>query len=825
MKPILLVDGHSVLYRSHYAFANRPLRNSRGMNTSAVFGFTNTLRKLLKKWQPEYCAVVFDAPGKTFRHEKFDQYKIQRPPMPEELGAQIPLVKQVVAAMGITSFEVGGVEADDVLGTMARHLSTDGHEVILVTSDKDMLQLVDKLVTTYDPWQDRRLRPPDVRSKFGVEPTRIADYLALTGDASDNVPGVPGIGPKRAVAVLAKHGTLEAAIGEEPRLQSHREVALLSLDLVRIRTDVDVRFELEDARVREESPEELRRLYEELEFGSLLRELPRENEANFETELLKGELDLGDARMVGFSWDPEAGLCFSTDESRIVLVPEEDEVSHRRLLEAEGVLKVCFDLKDALRLAWEQGLDIEPPFMDIGVAAWLVDPNRHSYRAEELLVWGGKVVDGGGPPASSAQALSLAKRVRPELAALGLDDILNEIEMPLVPILARMEQRGLKIDRGYLSELETELEKKQQACQQRIWDAAGTEFNISSPRQLAGVLFDRLGLPKGKKTKTGYSTSVSVLKGLAERHPVVRNVLEFRELAKLCNTYIKPLLQAAHPDTARVHASFNQTGAATGRLSSSNPNLQNIPIRTEIGRRMRAGFVAEEGNVLISADYSQIELRVLAHVSGDEALKAAFVQGEDIHVQTAATVFGCAPESVTPEQRRMAKVVNYGLIYGMGDFGLSSRMEMPLDQARGFLDDYMARFRGVADWRDEVVRQAEAEGYVRTVSGRVRPIPGIAAKNRNVVEAAKRAATNAPIQGSAADIVKKAMISLDNRLLEAGILPGMLVQVHDELLFEVPGGLSETACGIVKEEMEQAWQLDVPLVVDIGTGRDWGEAH
>ena len=824
MKPILLVDGHSVLYRSHYAFANRPLRNSRGMNTSAVFGFTNTLRKLLKKWQPEYCAVVFDAPGKTFRHEKFDQYKIQRPPMPEELGAQIPLVKQVVAAMGITSFEVGGVEADDVLGTMARRLSGDGHEVILVTSDKDMLQLVDKLVTTYDPWQDRRLRPPDVRRKFGVEPTRIADYLALTGDTSDNVPGVPGIGPKRAVAVLAKHGTLEDAIGEEPRIQPHREVALLSLDLVRIRTDVDVRFELEDARVREESPEELRRLYEELEFGSLLRELPRENEANSETELLKGELDLGDARMVGFSLDPEAGLCFSTDESRIVLVPEGDEVSHRRLLEAGGVLKACFDLKDALRLAWEQGLDIEPPFMDIGVAAWLVDPNRRSYSAEDLLVWGGKVVR-GGTSARPAQALSLAKMVGPELTAVGLDDVLNEIEMPLVPVLARMEARGLRIDRGYLSELRTELERKQQDCQQRIWDAAGTEFNIGSPKQLAQVLFEKFGLPRGRRTKTGYSTSVSVLKGLADRHPVVREVLEFRELAKLCNTYIGPLLRAADPDTSRVHARFNQTGAATGRLSSSNPNLQNVPIRTEVGRRIRTGFVAGEGNVLVSADYSQIELRVLAHVSGDKALKAAFAQGEDIHVQTAATVFGCAPESVTPEQRRMAKVVNYGLIYGMGDFGLSSRMEMPLDQARGFLDDYMARFRGVADWRDEVVRQAEAEGYVRTVSGRVRPIPGIAAKNRNVAEAAKRAATNAPIQGSAADIIKRAMIRLDRRLLEAGILPGMLVQVHDELLFEVPGSQSASACAIVKEEMEQAWQLDVPLVVDIGTGRDWGEAH
>jgi DNA polymerase-1 len=419
----------------------------------------------------------------------------------------------------------------------------------------------------------------------------------------------------------------------------------------------------------------------------------------------------------------------------------------------------------------------------------------------------------------------LQRQLSPQISAMGLDPVCEGLEMPLIPVLARMEERGMRVDAGFLKSVSTELRGKRELSERAIWDIAGVEFNVGSPKQLSSVLFDRLGLPKGRKTKTGYSTSSSALEDLRPRHPVVEHVLEYRELAKLIGTYVEPLLERTDPRTRRVHAEFNQTGTATGRLSAANPNIQSIPTRSDVGRSLRRAFVAEPGSVLLSADYSQIELRVLAHMSGDRELKKAFEAGEDVHVNTAAAVFGLAPAAVTPEHRRLAKVVNYGLLYGMGDFGLSSRMTIPVEQARAFLTDYMRHFAGVAEWRDKTLEQARTDGYVRTLAGRIRPVPEVLSRNRNVAAGAERAALNAPIQGTAADIIKRAMLDVADALKNAGIGGGMVAQIHDELLFEMPEDQSEPAATVVRHGMQNAWELDVPLVVDIGSGKNWSEAH
>lgn len=819
---VLLVDGHSLIYRSFFAFSNRPLRDSKGRNTSAVFGFFKTMRKLLEGWRPAYCAVVYDAPGPTFRHEQYGDYKIQRPPTPEELVQQMPIVKKLVAAWGITSLEVPGVEADDVLGTLARLFEENGRRVVVVSSDKDVLQLVGGDTTVYDPWLDLRYGPDQVKEKLGVLPSQVPDYLALVGDQSDNVPGVRGIGPKRARAILEKYCTLQQALAEDPGLAQSREAAELSLGLVQLATDLALEVELADLILKPPDRDVLHHLLDELEFHSLLAGFVGNEEEPVDVRQVEGPV-IPDSGRLAFWLDKDIAW-FTTDGKTAQEFPVTD-VNLRALLGVSRALKAGIDIKRQLLELGVSGLDIAAPFVDVAVMAWLVDPNRRGYGLEELLPWAGKNPRGERGPGAAVGVWDLLGWLEPQVSALGLQAVLDELEMPLVPVLARMEERGVMIDAKYFRGLEGELSGELAAVERRVWQLAGVEFNVRSPQQLAEVLFERLKLPHGRKLKTGYSTNLSVLSGLADRHPVVQEVLRFRELTKLIGTYLSPLLTAARAGTSRVHAEFNQTGASTGRLSSSNPNLQNIPIRTEEGRRIRAGFIAGDGNVLVSADYSQIELRVLAHLSGDEELRAAFERGDDIHIQTAAAVFGVEPAAVSQEQRRMAKVVNYGLIYGMGDFGLSSRMKIPLEEARGFLDDYMAKFQGVARWRDHLLAEAGETGVVRTLSGRIRPVPGVTSRNRNVADAARRAAINAPVQGSAADIIKRAMIRLEERFRMERIQPGMLIQVHDELLFEVPAGRLEEACRPVRQEMECAWQLDVPLVVDIGTGQNWGEAH
>lgn len=819
MKPrLLLIDGHSVAYRSYFAFIRAPLRDSHGRNTSAVFGFANTLRKLLEEQRPSHCAVAFDAPGPTFRHERYRDYKIQRPATPDELAEQLPLVKRLVTTWGITACEKPGVEADDLLGTLAKRAQAEGFEVVIVSSDKDLLQMVGPGVTVNDPWLGVSYGPEEVRGKLGVGPELVVDYLALTGDASDNVPGVPGIGPKRARALLERHGGLDRVLEQEPKLAGEREKAELSRELVRIDTGVELAVAVEGLRLGKRDDEALRGLFEELEFRKLAQELSPARAATVIEQLDRAQVEaaaaLGVSRDDGGQWELAVG------PARAMAVPVAEMSFLSGLLARPGVLKVGCGLKELMR-----DRDLAPPMRDVGIAAWLVDPNRRDYSlvavVEQAL---GRALPADAPGRAAA-VLEVHAALAPQLDAAGLRPVFEELEMPLLPVLARMERRGVKIDVGHFRALEAEFDRELAVLEREVQELAGQEFNVASPRQLGVVLFERLGLAPGRRTKTGYSTDSAVLAGLADAHPVVPKVLRHRELAKLRGTYICPLLECADPVSHRVHTTFNQTGAATGRLSSSNPNLQSIPIRSELGQRIRAGFVVDEGMAMVSADYSQIELRVLAHLSGDEALRRAFAAGDDIHIQTAAAVFHLGPGEVTAEHRRLAKVVNYGLIYGMGDWGLASRMGLGLEEARAFLEQYMASFAGVAAWRERVVVEAGEQGVVRTLSGRLRPVPAITSRNRNVADAARRAAINAPVQGSAADIIKRAMLRVDERLERERIERGMVLQIHDELLLEVVAPKVARARDVVREEMEAAWELDVPLVAEVGSGRNWDEAH
>ena len=824
MKRLLLIDGHSVIYRSFFAFVRNPLRNSSGFNTSAVYGFAQTLKKLLKELKPRYCAVVYDAPGRTFRDEKFSEYKMQRPPAPEELPPQIPVVKKMVRAWGIESFEVPGVEADDVLATLVRRFEEPGLSVTIATSDKDLLQLVREGVTVYDPWKEKRFGPDDVREKLGVGPELVPDLLALSGDTIDNIPGVPGVGPKRAREMLSRWGSFDAALKHDARVREHADIAQLSRELAEVKVDVDVPVELENLKLRAPDAVTLQAIFTEMEFRGLAAEVtpPAQVEVKVEVEL--DTSSLRKAGRFGLCLEPGRGLWVSIEPGAVALVQDPD--TQKALLSDAGLLKVGFELKEQLKAAHQVGLGMTGPLFDVGVAAWLSDPSRRTFTPEEVIL---QVLGNRVPPlpteARAAHVLTVFRALEPQLLAMGLGDVATELEMPLVPVLAAMEERGIKVDLNGLSRLEVQLRQDLKVIEQHVYRLAGREFNIGSPKQLGAVLFDELKLPHGKRTKTGYSTSVGILSELAPKNEIVREVLRYRELTKLCNTYLEPLRLAASGRTHRVHATFNQTGTATGRLSSSDPNLQNIPIRTDLGKRIRSAFVAEPGHVLVSADYSQIELRVLAHLSVDEELAEAFRRGEDIHARTAAAILRKDIADVKPEDRRLAKVVNYGLVYGMGDYGLSSRAEIPIQQARAFLGEYMARFSGVARWRDQIIEEARQDGCVRTISGRVRPTLGISDSNRAVSEATKRYAINAPVQGSAADIIKSAMLRLEDRLSDGGFGVGMILQVHDELVFEVPETRLDEAREVIRSGMENAWNLTVPLKVEIGAGRSWGEAH
>ncbi len=884
-----IIDGSSYFYRAF--FAVRGLVNSKGLPTNAAFGFTNMLRKVLEGHAPEAVAVVFDAPGPTFRDDLYKNYKATREAMPEDLARQLPWVKAIPGAFSVASLEVRGVEADDVIGTLARQAEGAGWDVVIVTGDKDFMQLVSRQVTDerpgivlYDDMKERMIGIDQVIDKFGVPPDRITDLLALTGDASDNIPGVRGIGPKFAAELIREHGPLEEILGNvsqvKPRfraaLEAGRADGLLSKTLATIRLDVDVAFDPARFARREPDRTKLAALFTELEFTRLLQEMdadaPRKQALSFEKyrlvlgldelRALVADLENADvlavdlettsahpmlARLVGVS------LCARPGEAAYLAVghsylgapaqlPLEETLRLLRpLLESPRVRKVGQNAKyDALVLA-RHGVALAPIAFDTMVGAYLGDPDGGPFNLatlakrhlghdmilfEDVTGKGKSQVTFDFVPVEQARdyscedadvALRLTPLLERKVRGDGLGEVLDKIELPLIAVLVELERNGVRVDAGYLRSLGLDFDKKTHGLLKDVHRLAGEEFNPDSPKQLQRILFEKLKLNPGKKTKTGYSTDVSVLEKLAPEHELPAKILEYRTLTKLKNTYIDALPELVNPSTGRIHTSYNQAVAATGRLSSSDPNLQNIPVRSPEGRLIRKAFVPEGGRVLVGADYSQIELRILAHVSGDARLLQAFREGRDIHAATAEEIFGGADD----ERRRRAKAINFGIVYGMSAFGLSQRLGIPQKTAQDFIDLYFSRYPGVKAWLDGTIASGRKNGFVSTMFGRRRYVPDLKSANRILSGAAERVAVNAPIQGSAADLMKMAMIRVSARLRRTKTL--VILQVHDELVLEAPEGEADAAERAVREEMEGVHPLDVPLKVDVSRGANWAD--
>ncbi len=861
---VYLIDASSYVYRAFHAIP--ALSTAAGVPTNAVYGVTTMLFKLLREAAPEYAVAVFDAPGETFRDRLYAAYKAQRPAMPPELVAQVPLIRRVVEGLGFAIHEEPGVEADDVIGTLAGRAAALGADVVIITGDKDMLQLVDEHVSLWDTMRDRRTTLADIRARFGLEPRQLVDVMALTGDKIDNVPGVSGIGDKTATTLVRHFGTLDvilaarAAVGAagirgaakvEAALEREHETARMSRALVTIRCDVPVEFTLEGARCRGPDAAHLRPLLAEMEFYSLLRDLVPDREeavvaattidtgealAAFAARVVAG----GDRIAIAAAWSAPSSMhaelvavaAATRDDDVVWVAPDAglDTATVVRalapLLESERVEKVGEDLKTLAVVAGRFGVQLRPPVFDVKVASYVLDPSREGHEigfvAERML--------GGAPPRTAPAIAVAALRLRPvladELEAREAGRLFRDVEMPLVVVLATMERRGVFVDVARLGALSSEYAVRLEALMAEIFGLAGIEFNIHSPAQLRAILFERLGLSaRGvRRGKTGLSTDVDVLTRLARDHPLPGKILEYRSLAKLKSTYVDALPALVHPATGRIHTSFHQTVAATGRLSSSDPNLQNIPVRGNEGRRIREAFRAGPGRVLVSADYSQIELRILAHLSRDPVLIDAFDRGEDIHARTAAEVFG-GLGGAGPEARRVAKAINFGIIYGMGAARLARELEISQDEAAKYIQRYFARYAGVRAFIDRTIEEARARGYVTTLLNRRRFLPEIGAGEGPARQFAERTAVNTPIQGSAADLIKMAMLNIDARLGQDGLDAWMVLQVHDELVFEVAADQSAAVTAAVREEMEGVAVLAVPLRVEIRAGESWAAVH
>ncbi len=894
---LYLIDGYALIYRSYFAFAKNPLRASTGEETGAAYGMANFLVRLLDERGPDYLGVVLDSREPTFRHRQFPDYKATREKMPDDLRAQIPRVLELFEAFRVPVVEIPGQEADDVIGSLAREGADRGLDVYIVSGDKDFYQLIDEHVMLYNPGRGGLAAVDEevvdlvkAPEKFGVGPDRVTDILGFMGDSSDNIPGVPGVGLKTAQKLVSEWGSMEDVYAHLDRaatpklrekLAEHREAALLSKDLVTIRTDLDVELDLEVLAVREPDREKATALFAELEFVALLKRFGG-REASLDEEAMYRVVDAPEAladlverleQADRFAFDLETssldplaaeiiGLAFATDPGRAWYVPvghaEGRNLPLETALAALGPLlqdpdrpKLGQNVKYDLIVLGRAGVEVDGIVADAGLAAYLLDPARRQYNLDLLALelLGHKMIayddvtkpDGRKAPLPFAEVpievasryacedadvtLRLAERFLGELEERNLTELYREVELPLVPVLAALERRGMALDVEVFRQMAGRLEGELATLERECTILAGGEFNLNSPHQLAEVLFERLKLPVVKRTKTGYSTDAEVLEVLAAEHELPRKLLEYRELAKLKSTYVDALPVAINPKTGRLHSSFNQTVAASGRLSSSEPNLQNIPIRTPLGREIRRGFVpSEKGWVLLVSDYSQIELRILAHLSKDPNLVEAFRSGQDVHTQTAALVFGIDPGDVDLGLRARAKMVNFGVAYGMGAFGLARRLGIPREEAEAFIEGYFERFQAVKRFQEHSIAQARELGYVTTLLGRRRYLPEIRSKNWNIRSFAERVAINSPIQGTAADLIKIAMIRVHERLAEDGIPARMLLTVHDELVFEVEEGAVKSLADLVRGEMEGAIVLDVPVEVGIGVGPTWYDA-
>ena len=894
---LYLIDGYALIYRSYFAFVKNPLRASTGEETGAAYGMANFLVRLLDERTPDYLGVVLDSREPTFRHRQFPDYKATREKMPDDLGAQIPRVLELFEAFRVPVIEIPGQEADDVIGTLARKGADQGLDVYIVSGDKDFYQLIDEHVMLYNPGRgglaavdEEVVDLAKAPGKFGVGPEQVTDILGFMGDSSDNIPGVPGVGLKTAQKLVSGWGSMEdvyAHLDEaatpklRDKLAEHREAALLSKELVTIRTDLDIELDLAALQTREPDRAKVTALFADLEFVALLRRFGGREAALDEEAMyrvvdtpealsdLVGRLEAAERFAFGVQTtgpDPLAaeivGFAFATDPGRAWYVPvahaegdnlplETVKVALGPLLEDPDRPKVGQNFKFDLIVLRRAGIDVRGIVADVGLAGYLLDPARRQYDLDLLALelLGHKMIsydeltkpDGRKQPLPLAEVsietaaryacenadvtLRLADRFLGELEEKDLLDLYRQVELPLVPVLADLERQGIALDVDFFRQMSGRLEGELRTLDRECTLLAGGEFNLNSPSQLAEVLFERLELPVVKRTKTGFSTDAEVLEILAVEHELPRKLLEYRELAKLKSTYVDALPAAISARTGRLHSSFNQTVASSGRLSSSEPNLQNVPIRTPLGREIRKGFVpSEEDWTLLVSDYSQIELRILAHLSGDPNLLEAFRTGQDVHTQTAALVFGIDPADVGVGLRARAKMVNFGVAYGMGAFGLARRLGIPREEAEAFIKGYFERFQAVKRFQEQAVTQAREHGYVTTLLGRRRYLPEIHSKNWNVRSFAERVAINSPIQGTAADLIKVAMIRIHARLAEDGIPARMLLTVHDELVFEVREDAAAELGSLVRREMEGAIELEVPVVVEIGVGKTWYDA-
>ena len=885
-KTVYLIDGSSYIYRAYHAV--RHLSTTKGLPTNATFGFTNMLLKLLEERKSEYMVMAFDARGPTFRHEIYEAYKANRPPMPEDLAVQIPYIKQVVEGMNIPSLELAGYEADDIIGTLARSAEEKGFHIVIVTGDKDFKQLVSRGISIWDPMKDRSLDYAGLKKDFGLEPSQWVEVMGLSGDTSDNIPGVPGVGEKTAISLIKTFRTMEALFENldnitkkklRENLTNFREQAMLSLRLVTIDTEVPLSVDIASLRILDPDAQRLSRLFKDLEFQRLQKLFPIRTDLShkayrviLDDEALEAIID--DLRQSGmFALDLETtakdpmraeivGLSFACRANEAAYIPlrhrypgapgqldpERTLANLKPILEDPKLAKVGQNIKYDWIVLKRSGIDLQGVIFDTMVASYLLNPTRRAHNLETIAaeyldhkmisykeVTGGKkgfdevpVEDAVPYACEDADITLMAYEVlKPKLQKGGFDSLFKEVEMPLIPVLMDMEMSGICVDKDRLEAVSKEFERQLYDIEERIYAIAGERFNIQSHQQLGRILFENLKLPIQKKTKkkTGYSTDVQVLTTLSLEHELPALVLQYRSLAKLKSTYADALVNLIHPETDRIHTSYNQTVTATGRLSSSSPNLQNIPVRTEEGRKIRAAFLPRKGWTLLSADYSQIELRLLAHYSEDPILVEAFEEDRDIHARTAAEVFQLLPNFITPDMRRQAKVINFGIIYGMSPFRLSNELGISRKMAKTFIEHYFDRYKGVKRFIEETIEEARTAGKVTTLLGRHRRLPDISSKNRTAREFAERTAVNTPLQGTAADLIKMAMIRIRQAFRQKGLRAKMLLQVHDELVFEVPPDELEAVEKLVTENMEGVYRLRVPLKVDVKTGRNWAEVH
>lgn len=872
MKKLLILDGNSLVHRAFHALPL--LSTTTGQFTNAVYGFTNMLQKLARDEKPDYLAVAFDRSKATFRHQEYKHYKANRKATPDELRPQFPLVKKVLRALRIPILELDGFEGDDLIGAVAKAAEEKGFDVVIVTGDRDLLQLVSEhtraFITRRGISDLECFTPDDVKKKYGVEPVQVPDLKGLKGDQSDNIPGVPGIGQKTAVKLLTQFGSVEECIANLDQLptraanslQEHTEEALLSKKLATLAVDVPLEIDFSDFKVEQPDYEALIAIYQELEFKSLLKNLqeelpesvvdsfcPAESECRIVStvsELVSLFVELKEVGEFALCFDRDGdsvsphhapltrlGLAWGEESYAAVIFSAQPELREKmlaamsELFSASECKKLCHDAKAEIIMCRRHGLELQGVIGDTMLAAYLLNSSTADPELEEItLKYCNQVVafdeDEQGAAQRALAIWQLWPVLRDALEDDELDKLFYELELPLSGILAQMELTGIKLDIEQLEEMSSELEKQLLTLTEEIYTLAGEKFNINSPKQLGHILFEKLKLPVIKRTKTGYSTNAEVLEKLVPHHDIAEHVLAYRQLTKLKSTYIDGLQGLVNKESDKVHTTFNQTITATGRLSSAEPNLQNIPIKMDLGRKIRKSFVpSEPGWLILAADYSQIELRVLAHMSGDERLIADFLHGEDIHTRTAATIFGVEQEEVTPDLRRRAKGVNYGIVYGITEYGLARDVGVSRDEAALYIANYFRNYAGVKRFIDETIAAAREKGYVETLLKRRRYLPDLLSSNRNVRSFGERTAVNTPIQGSAADIIKLAMLHIDRELQEKGLRARMLLQVHDELVFELPPEEVGVLIPLVRTGMENVIKLVVPLEVDIEIGPNW----